>query len=257
MNCRMALLACVLASATLCAEAADKASASASLSHFTFEVIDLAPQDGVAPQLLFYNRSVGAQTSLWQTLHGAYQGALRDDYLYADGTSRVQYDDKLATASAQLHFASATALAGVDVGAIAISLVNEYYWLSPHTQLTVHLTAETDATASADNIGRSSIELYSDIFVSAANVAESTYFTLVSNAADGARSQPVTIEWNTGEQAATGTFRLRTEARVGPSVTPIPEPQTWLMLLAGALLATGVARAQSNRERRCTSKSRG
>jgi hypothetical protein len=228
----------------LCAEAADKASASASLSHFTFEIIDLAPGDGVAPQLLFYNRSVGAQTGLWQTWHGAYQGALRDDYLYADGTSKVQYDDNLATASAQLHFASATALAGVDIGAIGISQVNEYYWLSPNTRLTVHWTAETDATASPDNIGRSSIELYSDIFLSAANIAESSNFTLASNAADGARSQPVTIQWSTGEQAATGTFRLRTEARVGPSVMPIPEPQTWLMLLAGVLFIAGAGRAK-------------
>jgi hypothetical protein len=245
----MALLACVLASTTLCAQGAGTASASASLSHFTFEIIDLAPQDGVAPQLLFYNRSVGAQSGLWQTWHGAYQGTLRDDYLYTDGTSRVQYDDNLATASAQLHVAGATALAGVDVGAIAISQVSEYYWLSPHTQLTVHWTAETNATASPDNIGRSSIELYSDIFVSAANIAESTNFTLSSNAADGIRSQPVTIQWSTGGQAATGTFRLRTEARVGPSITPIPETSTWAMLLAGALLISGAARAQSSKEK--------
>jgi hypothetical protein len=244
----MALLACALAATALNAQAGDKASASASLSQFSVELLDLAPEDGVAPQLLFYNRYAAAQTELWQTWKGTYQGTLRNNFRYTDGTSMVQYDDDLAAATAQLHKASALAHAGTDVGAIAISLVNEYYWLSPHTRMTVHWLAETDAARSPDNISRSSVELYATMYFSAAHTAEWTSFALSSTDADGAKSQPVTIQWSTGENAASGAFGLRTEARIGPSVVPIPEPQTWAMLLAGALVLIGASRAHSTKE---------
>ncbi len=248
MTCRKTVLACALAAASWSAQAGDKASATASLSQFRVELLDLAPGDGVAPQLLFYDRYAATQTELWQTWEGVYQGTLRSDFRYTDGTAMVHYDDHVAISTAQLHTTSALARAGTDLGAIAVSLVNEYYWLSPHTQMTVHWLAETDAARGPDNISRSSVELYSDMYFSAANTAEWTSFALSSSDADGAKSQPLTIQWGTGENAATGAFRLRSEVHIGPSVVPIPEPQTWAMLLVGVLVLTSASRTHSTKE---------
>lgn len=240
MKLRLATLACALAATALSAQAGDNASASATLANFKIQLIDLAPDDGVAPQFIFYNHSSGGVVDLWRTWHGKYQGSVRSGYLYEDGLKIVQFDDDLAAANAALYFSGSLVQAGTDMGGVAIAEANGYFQLSAHTQMMVSWTAETDSARTVDNVSRASAEIFANLFGGAANQPPWFSFALSSANGDGAKSQLMSFQWSSGEQAATGHLKLRTEARIDASVVAVPEPGQWGMWLAGLAVA-GVA----------------
>lgn len=273
---RVAALAALLTSLAGGAGPAHAAQATASLYDITFTLIDLAPDDGVAPELVFtrqFDWGMGTSgTARVSRIDGSAAQALDLDLYSQDfsaahflspGEASASLDGALAIASSTADAFTATAVATPsqldqrrEATAEVHAIANNHpagFLLSANTSLLIMgrygLAAELDATGANEDQARAHVTL--DISFGADEASR----TLVSLSrsilvgrnqglplADAASGDFAFSLNNTGQTAWQGVFGSRVvhaEATVG---SPVSEPQASALLLC-TLGAWGVLNA--------------
>jgi len=233
---QMAWIALTLAAAAP-AMAQDKARASASLSHFTYSLVDLAPGDGVAPAITFGDRGTLLEAYVWQTQDGVQAALLDGGAQNHDGTLVANGQSGASLAAVHNDEAMSWAQAGLDVSANGFADFLTYYTLSPHTELILSWLAEVDTTISSANRGVAETHLRATISQSVDGNYTETMSSLRSSAGVGDAAQTMSLQVRTGENAARGFYTGDTWSQ---AVALVPEPQQWAMWLAGLAFAGGL-----------------
>lgn len=286
------------------AEAASFASASAVITNFQVTLIDLNPDDGIAPALVFLPRhqaNYGTASGVWESPQGSQ--SIFDDFTstgnpwqpgiaqatttYASATSQITGNSTItgstlsasgfATSPGDFTYdpaafpPSAPVALFLAAGYMPSDVFFVYFRLSPYTLITIDADFSLQALAEG---GRASV--MPDGFVTAfGNEARASARLSVEGpaAAGGGGSQGATETrligatsqydpgngtWSVASQSLSATASLSflnmtaepmlgrlvstafVEGRANGNLSPIPEPSTWALLLAGVAVVSRV-----------------
>jgi hypothetical protein len=229
MNKHIAWMTLALSAATPVA-AQNTAQASASLTQFTYSLVDLAPGDGIAPSITFGDHLTLLEAYVWQTENGAHTKLLDGGDQNHDGTLSARAQTGATFAKVQNSEATSWAQAGLDVSANGFANFGTYYSLTPHTRLVFHWLAGVASTIGAANRGIGETHVRATISQSTdGNYTETSDF-LRSSAGVGDAARDMWLQVQTGENAAGGFYSGTAWSQ---SVALVPEPHQWAMWLAG------------------------
>ncbi|NHZ92004.1 PEP-CTERM sorting domain-containing protein [Massilia sp. CCM 8733] len=208
------------------------ATSSVQVRQLSIEVIDLRPDDGVAPVVEFgrpyvtsrvaYSVDLEANDPFLQYGYGALE------HTWTVGAAQTSTEPTALTASTVYH--------GPALSNRSIHAGNTYgvsFSLSPHTAVrfsaAVDLTASPpDATALASSVAIFSGQLEEERFIYS---SFNSYYSSVDN---GTGTNLFSRTLQTGEHRGTGGFTFWANAYAGIYGVPsMPEPATYAMLLAG------------------------
>lgn len=224
------LAACLLAST---GGVAAQANSSASISDFGYELVDLAPDDGVAPSMsLTPTRIVGESILYLQTFSiplaeasTSTFGALSVDNAYGSASATLAPDYAASsTADAQAYSSRAGTWVELD------------FVLSPNTR--VIFSANGSVNALPAN-GYSSTEASLNGEITTPFISHGTRFGASVYSMLGEESRLLSAVANSDAEELAGTMSIRTGAWAESYVPPIPEPGQAAMLLAGLALVGG------------------
>lgn len=218
------------------AAAQNTAQASASLTQFSYSLVDLAPGDGIAPAITFGEHLTLLEAYVWQTENGAQTTLLDGGDQLHDGTLSASAQSGATFATVQNGEASSWAQAGLDVSANGFANFGTYYSLTPHTRLVFHWLAGVASTIGAANRGMGETHVRATISQSIDGSYTETADFLRSSAGMGDATRDMWLQVQTGENAARGFYSGTAWSQ---SVALVPEPQQWAMWLAGLGLAVG------------------
>ncbi|MES2902220.1 MAG: PEP-CTERM sorting domain-containing protein [Pseudomonadota bacterium] len=272
-------LAALALSIMAAGHAGAQSSASAQLSNLRWELNDLNLDDGIAPSLAFRPMELGRHSSVrWQYLD-QHTGMTRYDLAWGGG-----FPDALVAAAPTFadephlriellgsvignNFENAVVHAsanGLDrVGAMwgtmvalsdAINLT-----LSPNTAVSffadaaVHSTADREAGPGYMSVGRSFARIW--FSPDRNNWSETVLEHIAEYGQDSGAGFDQTLKFtygNLGSYDAHLSLHLEGIATVSTVLAPIPEPGTWLMLVAGLALIGQRAAFKKSRKRACS-----
>ncbi len=216
------------------AMAQETAQASASLTQFTYTLVDLVPGDGIAPSITFGEHLTLLQAYVWQTESGALTTLLDGRDASVDGTLTASAQSGATFATVWHDEATNWAEAGLDVSANGYGNFGAYYTLSPHTQLTFTWLGEVETSVGPANRGIADVILHATISQSIdGNYAETTR-SLHSSSAMGDAAQWLSLSVSTGANEGRGFYSGLAWSQ---SVALVPEPDQWAMWLGGLGLA--------------------
>lgn len=225
----LALLACGAVGANAFAETAPS---TLSLDmNFRYELIDLAPDDGVTPSISFYDRA--AEIYLVQWSRGAPANEIRK-LLDEHGTATTEVEENFSTVTGTATGAS------IDFNLLHRSAyASAKNWfaftLSPNTRAV--FTADYDTTLWIDPSAAqsaSSVQFYGSINNALPGASELQALTIHHGTGSSAGS--VSVMADTAAWSANGELSLYATGQVWTMPAPIPEPRQAGMLLAGAML---------------------
>lgn len=233
-------LAFAVAGATLGAPAAAQdATASASLSGFTYQLIDLDAADGVTPEVSFFNQIFHAEADhssrpgYRQTISQA--GSVAIDSGSGQAGAIVSAD----AASVQLRYSSAP-----GIGTVSAASEREIsFTLSPNTGILFSALANVDIARDAPITGWSGASIYG--WVDQGNNLDSTiYFSDLFAPKSGPLAYHLSAFGYAGQYGGTGRVEFSASANVFHyNPAPVPEPAGAAMLLAGlGLIGAAAAR---------------
>jgi hypothetical protein len=230
-------LLCALTAAPACAQSG---SVSSTLTDFQFELIDLAPNDGIAP-------AISIQESLWSRIW------YDDPWLPSANQSRDAYGGTgLSTsggAASTLHTPDtmvSKALVRTDAGRpVRFNGETETRW---SFELTPSTAVRFDALALISSVPQPGVTFssYASMRGDLRSLLDGTFvinsFSDGLYLAGGGGSHPLSGYLSSGLGGTQGTLSLATH--VFADVRPVPEPHTWAMLFAGlAVLSRRVLRS--------------
>lgn len=237
-NLKLAALAAALATAVTLPAAAQSI-ASASIEHFGFHLTDLDPNDGVTPSITFGSGVSYAVTSI-SDLNGVLVNQMRTDAFGPVGFNTMYGSGKgftdATTASASLSVASGSGYSNA---------VNAFYFvLSANTRIdfTADAIASSFFAASTGNAFAQALmtgtlkDSHGNVVVGA-----DTDFNTRGSMTTG----PMLLSMSTQDSALSGSLIMKIETNGMSSVSPVPEPASSAMLLAGAGVLAGLARRRS------------
>lgn len=229
---------------------AQSSTAQASLSGYSYELIDLDPNDGIAPSITFSNVLQGAVVSVTPT--------------GGQTTENTQWSENGAPVSAQLGQPGADAAAWFSVDELkatstadnagyyhAIAGWDADYTLSAHTKLVVTGQAAGSLDVDGTVTQQVALAMVSVLFRAPAqsphddpsNLASYSRSVLSLDPASGTSFdeafEVVLVNDSASALSATMSVVARSTAA---GVSPIPEPATYLMLGAGLALTGAMAR---------------
>lgn len=224
--------ACTLAvgSAALPATA-HASSGSASIDDFAYELVDLAPADGIAPSLVFTMETVrGTVNANENNLLGNPWDETRDLAGYGAETIAQQPGRALVELSADAVHASALAWRG----AFAASGQATYdFTLTPMTQVIFSAIGQLLVSrdpGQAPGASEASASLSGEFASFPGQRTQFSSFVILNTPGDTMRS--LAVHAYTGNLAGTGSIRVGAGA-FAVGISPIPEPAPHTMLLAG------------------------
>ncbi|MET0980971.1 MAG: hypothetical protein ABWY02_02645 [Telluria sp.] len=217
--------------------AAPQARSSASISGFHYELVDLAPNDAVAPSIsLAPTRILGESFLFLQTFTFPVSeastnvfGAVSVENAFGRGSASLAPDyDARSVAEAQTYSARSG------------TLVDLAFVLSPNTR--VIFSADAVASALPQN-GFTFAEAALIGEITTPFISHGTSFSASVHANLGEEARLLSAVANADAVEAAGTLSIRSAAWAESFAAPIPEPRTSAMLLAGimVLLARGSA----------------
>lgn len=229
-------IACIALSlaAAAPAMAQDTAQASASLTQFSYALVDLAPGDGIAPSITFGQHLTLVQAYVWQTQDGALTTLLDGGDLNVDGTLTASAQSGATFATVWHDEATTWAEAGLGVSANGYGNFGTYYTLSPHTQLTFTWLGEVETDTGPANRGIADVYIRATLSQSIDGNYVETSDSLRSSAGLGDAAQWLSLSVSTGANEGRGFY---SGVAWSQSVALVPEPEQWAMWLAGLGLA--------------------
>jgi hypothetical protein len=215
--------------------AAAQTSASAGIQELDYRLIDLNPDDGITPWIVFgdsWSNSAASIANLdkdiMQQLQNEKYGALNFNTVYGSGGT--------LTSST-----SASAFVNAQSGTADANTVNALYFsLSPNTQLlftgngyasAVFNLGYGNASANATMVGTLSDDV--------GNLASATARV---SALGGANSGPMLIALTSQGSSMYGSVTMQVTTRAMSIAEPVPEPASAAMLLAGGGMLAALAR---------------
>lgn len=215
--------------------AAHASSGSASIYDFAYELVDLAPTDGIAPSLIFTSEAVGGSVNANEDIFlGNPWDATRnlDDY----GAEAIAWQPGGALVEISAESVDASALAWR--GAYAASGQVAYdFTLTPMTRVIFSAIGQllvAQDPGRAPGASEASAGLSGEF---ASFPGQRTQFSsyVVLNT-PGGTVRPLAVHAYTGNLAGTGSVRVGAGA-FAIGISPVPEPAQHTMLLAGLGLA--------------------
>jgi hypothetical protein len=209
------------------APARAQATASVSLDHFSYHLVNLAPDDGIAPSISLTSYYAYADGSLYD-FEGSITGyaginmfgSASYDTAKGSGHFNVQYD----STSVRLD-----TLSGTGGAQSSHTLL---YTLSPHTEVVFDIDAALSAAAGPNAEAGASATLYSGIF----NQPTSDDYVSVDS---GTRLAALTVTTTSGADWAQGSVGFIAGAGANVYVPPVPEPAPAALLAGGLALIGG------------------
>lgn len=256
------LLAALACSLCLASQASAQALAEVQLSNFRWELTDLNPNDGIAPSLTFFPQPLGLHSSVRWNFIDYHTGVTRYDTAFGGGFPSTiasgpwfhddpHYRVDLAASIIGTTFANTIMRAradGVDRVGLMFSNIMALsdainFTLSPNTGVSfftdasVHSTAWPEAgpgyLSSANSFARMWLSADRTNWASAVLEHDAQYGTDSGSGHD----RVLRLNFaNLGNYDAHLTVSLETMATISTSLAPIPEPETYAMLLAGLVL---------------------
>lgn len=246
-------LALAAAAAALCAlpAHAQSASASAAITSFSYRLVDLDLADGITPSIALTPISGFTRLS-----HSMYGNSAMNEF---------QSIGTLGTTASGRAFGSASTTSGVDfmqamaqfsapagAGYQSFGGENEYrfnFTLTPSTGLAFSGDVSLAAHDSGGPVQALAGMRMQGLFPwTPSGLVDYTAFNWTAGVEDGARAERFYGELRTGAIGLQGYFRMTNHATViSNALLPIPEPQTYAMLLAGLALLGVCARRQRRR----------
>jgi hypothetical protein len=204
--------------------------ASAAVEQFRYHLIDLAPEDGIAPSLTLTSQSVSAVASQYD-LDGMPAASANTNtfgsagFHNIDGSAHVSV--QVTSAGARLATFHGTAYA--DAGYIQL------FTLSPYTEVVFDVDASVAAGAEPPSQVYTFAQLYSGIFDTPGasdmlTIDQGTVYAMLS------------VSTVSGADWARGSVGFLATVATNPYVPPIPEPTAAAMLAAGLAVVAGVLR---------------
>jgi PEP-CTERM motif len=235
---RAALLAGALA-ATVALPAAAQSSASASIEHFGFHLVDLNPNDCIVPSIRFGPGLSYSVTSITD-LNGNLVQQVRTDSFGPVGFNSMFGS---GTGFTDAH----TAKSSLDVlsGSGYANAVNAFYFV---------LSANTRVDFTADGLASSYFSASTGNSFAQALMTGSlkdSYGNLLTgadtdlNARGSTTAGPMFLSLSTQGTALSGSLILKIETNGSSMISPVPEPASYAMLAVGASLLAGLARRRS------------
>ncbi|WP_200955538.1 PEP-CTERM sorting domain-containing protein [Massilia sp. Root418] len=212
-------------------------SARAEISGFTIELIDLDLADGVSPGFAIVSQSQHAYYSLVR------DGIIDSDEIYGHGS--VGRNDAGAVLSSSVSGDALASTVNATVGGTSFLASSDWsarFHLSPATAVIFRAMTRVDAVLGLGGEALSQAGMSGDLEdLGVPGSSGGFYSWLVGNAgAPPAANDGILYgELRSGSEGANGYLSLYTSARVVTS--PVPEPGSWAMLLAGLGVAAGLA----------------
>ena len=228
-----------------CPGLAQASSGSASIFDFTYELIDLAPDDGIMPALIFTAESAGG------TVHANRNTFLGNPWdesraLAGYGADAIIQAPGRATVEMSMDGSAVSALAWR--GAFAASARSAYdFTLTPMTHVVFSALADIQVSHAPDNrpeASQASAGLGGEI--SGSPGQRTQFSSLVSLESPGHSQRALTVHAFSGNVAGAGSLMLDTNV-FAVGVSPIPELPLRDMLFAGTMLGCALALRRSHR----------
>ena len=230
-----------LSALVMCAPSAPaiaQASALATLANAGYWLVDLSPDDGIAPRLSLTAPSVSVETTLFNNPKYDPDGALREEF-NDRAQAGVDNSDGFSQAVADRAYNMASVFAHVN-SAIATGQTTWDFVLSANTRVVFFADAMVDVRP-----GGTDDFAYAQALISGTVGNESNggalHFSNSLDARDGRESAFLETGMSSGANNTAGTVQMLSfsSAASAATIPPVPEPSSCVMLLTGlAALAT-------------------
>lgn len=212
---------------------AQSASASVDTSGFSYQLIDLDLNDQITPAISFTERI--ASTSHYD--NGS--GVVDVDAIETFGTTSITR--AFGSAATRSTATSSSVQAGFELASPYFQLFSGqhfYGWdfeITPSTGILFRTTATLNAAHAGDgtrSLAKASMVGY--LYHYGDESQEQSDFTDLVAIENGARSYTLSGYLHSGQESLRGAFGIGTEATAAfYGISPVPEPSTYAMLLAG------------------------
>ncbi|HEX8613947.1 MAG TPA: PEP-CTERM sorting domain-containing protein [Telluria sp.] len=223
---------------------------SANLSNIQFQLIDLDLTDNITPSITFQNKQSGGQLSYVQGAEGgsnSFSGFDTFSAAYTNGS--VSATSTATSLQAQAQARTSPVAQGQEL-TVSVSARQELsFTLSPSTRLI--FSAQGDAFVDQADIDwtspDASIGAWIETNINGVSVHDESYSSITSS--QGKRSRFLQGSVDTGTAIATGMLTASASVNFHDTGTigPVPEPETYGMLMAGLLVLGGVARRKARK----------
>ncbi|MFC0134102.1 hypothetical protein CR105_11070 [Massilia eurypsychrophila] len=216
---------------------AHASSGSASVRNFSYQLIDLAPADGVTPSLTFTSAIINgsAYANVNNELGNPWDETL---VITSYGVSAIEKGP--GGASARVAPGSATADAIAWRGAFSAGSSSGYaFILSPNTHAVFSAIAETflmhDHLFNPPDLSEAYAGLFGEMTTGAGQRTQ--FDSQLFSPTPGSAALRLAVHAFTGQLPGIGSVRAQAGA-TAIGVSPIPEPGAWAMLLSGLAFAS-------------------
>ena len=212
------------------------ASASAFVRDFSYQLIDLDPADGIIPSLIFTSDIINANA--FANVNNL-RGPPWDDELALTTYGRGTIEKVPGSASIEAAPGAAKADAIAGRGAFSADSASGYqFTLTPNTHVVFSATARIQVAHDHLNHPPDQSSAFAGLlgeFVTSAG-QRTDFDSHLYSESPGINTIPVAVHAFTGKFAGTGNVRAQASA-FALGVSPIPEPATWAMMVAGLAVA--------------------
>ena len=231
------LLACAPAQAAY-------GTAAASLNNIQFQLIDLDLTDNINPSITFSSTNASGYLSFFAS------GVGGTNYLNGfDTVSQVFTNGSVSATNGATSMHSEThanAVAG-QLSSNVSTAQAFYFTLSPSTRLS--FSAQADAFVQEEGISQAmAFASIGGSFETAVNgVSGKEEFSRSLSSSDGMRNRYLQGWFDAGTAGGTGKLYANTSSSFShyPNMAPVPEPETYGMLMAGLLVVGSIARRKA------------
>lgn len=210
---------------------------SATLSGFTYTLIDLDPNDGITPGLTLTNPDYWIAAAGYPDTTGSPNPV---DIISTPGTAHVATGTGSATSSYNnLAVSAITTVRGQSPRFSADAIAQWSFALTPHTAAVIMGYGSLAETSTADT----AMDGYAQLFAT----YDATYLDDSIYAYQGAnQSKVLNVTFSSGDAELDGRLGLFVSAAGQSFAAAVPEPETYVMMIAGlAVVAYARRRKQA------------